>query len=951
MVQVRGIRVRPAWLFTTASLLASAASGQALAQTTGAPSPATGQGPGQGQAGASQGLPSGAQQTGGSTGATTSAANPTTVGEVIVTAQRREETLQNVPIAVTALSGDSLKAQRIDNAANLNLTVPNLTFQPAPYGEANFSIRGIGYQIVSAAGEAGVAVHENNAPLTVSRLAEADFFDIQRVEVLRGPQGTLYGRNATGGVVNDITAKPSNRYEASLTGEYGTYDYGRVTGFVNAPLGDVFRLRAAGIYSGREGFQTNAVTGNRIDARDLWAGRLTLAFTPTDRFRGYAMWEHYSENDSRTGGLKTVCLNDPGPTSVGGVSLTNGNPQNAQIRNFLSQGCAPTSIYDPRVQTGVSNAYASFAGRLAALLPPGSPVISSDVNAGASQPADPRGVALTRDPTYRARNDIVQLNLEYDLTPALKLDWLTTFSQDHLITSSGGIPSATGFNVTPFTPGGVFTDPQLGASSALSYGSYQNLRAAEWSSEARLQSSFSGPVNFSVGAIWIHLRRYNDVFIPASGLTIASEVLNFGNAAGNGVDPNATPVGGGHNYFESLNPYRLTSRALFGEVNWQINPDLRLTAGLRYTDDDKKQLYVQQLILQPGFGYPASMPVQAVDFRKATGRLNLQWTPRLGFTDASMFYASYSRGYKAGGFNPPDITGPLPPYAPEFVNAYELGTKNQLLGRTLQLNGDVFYYDYQNYQYSRPAALTAFTTNVDAKIWGAEFEGVWNPLRALRLNANLGYLHTKISNGPNASAPDPYNLTGGDPNLSVLKNLTGTCVVNTAGLAGLVSAVQAGALPATALAGSSTFDLCGASGAAAAGAFGLNPIAPGVPVSIAGNQLPSSPHWTVALGAQYSWSLPQGWDLVPRVDYHYTSGLYADVFNDPDNRVRGWYSVNATVTLSNQPGGWQFQAFARNIARRNTIVGAVGPSATVGNTRTIVLLDPTTYGLSATKTF
>jgi outer membrane receptor protein involved in Fe transport len=887
--------------------------------------------------------------------AQTAPANPNdgaTISEVVVTAQRREESLQDVPIAVTALSSDQLKAQRVDSADNLNLTVPNLSFQPAPYGEANFSIRGIGYQIVTAGGDAGVGIHENNAPLTVSRLAEADFFDLQRVEVLRGPQGTLYGRNATGGVINSITAKPTDDFAGSVTAEYGTYGYEKLNGFINIPIGDKVALRIAGIAMKRDGFQDNAYNNQAIDDRSLGATRMTVSFKPTDTFRGYVMWEHFNEGDTRNGGAKTICANDPGPTSVGGVSLTDGNPNNSSIRNYLSQGCSPTSIYNaPAVQTGATNTVATFAGRLASLLPIGSPATTGDVDANTRQPLDPRGVLLTANPTYRAKNDVAQANFEWDATDALKVSSLTTFTQDHLINSSGGIPATTPFNNTVVTPGGVFSDPQLGDSQFLQAGSYQNLKAQEWSSELRLQSNFAGPVNFSLGAIYLHLHRFNDVFVPANGLTLASVYLNAASPLGNGVDSSRIPQGGGHNYFESINPYRLTSKAAFGEVYWQATDTIRFTAGLRYTDDDKKAPYIQQEILAPGYGLPADQPVLAADFKELTGRLNVDWQPKLSFTDSTLVYASYARGYKGGGFNPPDVTGPLPPYDPEFVNAYEIGTKNTLLNRSLQLNLTGFYYDYKNYQYSRAAALTALTTNVDAKIYGAEFESIWNPIRNLRLNANVGYLHSEIEDGPNASAVDPYNLTQSNPNLSVLKNLTGTCTVNTAGLAALLGAVKAGAVPSSALAGSSSFDLCSASGAATAALFNLNPTANGVTTSIAGNQLPTSPHWTAAIGAQYKVDVTDNWTVIPRVDFHYTSSQYSDVFNDADDRVKGWASASATVTLTKLDTGLQIQAFAKNIAKKNTIVGAVGPSATVGDTRTIILLDPTTYGVSVTANF
>src|SRR5437868_8386007 len=127
-------------------------------------------------------------------------ATTTTVGEVVVTAQKKEEALQDVPIAVSAFSQDNLEKQKIDGGPNLVLAVPNVNFSKGNFTGYNFQIRGIGSKLVAGSGDAGTGIHLNNAPLIANNLFETEFYDVERVEVLRGPQGTLYGRNATGGV-------------------------------------------------------------------------------------------------------------------------------------------------------------------------------------------------------------------------------------------------------------------------------------------------------------------------------------------------------------------------------------------------------------------------------------------------------------------------------------------------------------------------------------------------------------------------------------------------------------------------------------------------------------------------------------------------------------------------------------------------------------------------------
>eukprot|EP01030_Chromulinospumella_sphaerica_P014633 gene14633-14430_t len=127
------------------------------------------------------------------------AATGTTVGELIITAQKREEAIQDVPIAVSAFNQESLEKAKIDGGPNLVLAIPNVNFSKGNFTGYNFQIRGVGSKLVAGSGDAGTGIHLNNAPLTANNLFESEFFDVERVEVLRGPQGTLYGRNATGG--------------------------------------------------------------------------------------------------------------------------------------------------------------------------------------------------------------------------------------------------------------------------------------------------------------------------------------------------------------------------------------------------------------------------------------------------------------------------------------------------------------------------------------------------------------------------------------------------------------------------------------------------------------------------------------------------------------------------------------------------------------------------------
>ena len=177
-----------------------------------------------------------------------SAISETALEEIIVTAQRSEESLQDVPIAVTALTGDMLQDKGVINPSALQMQAPNVSFSSTNFGGSSFSIRGIGQLVISSSADAGVSIHQNEIPYGTNLNAN-EFFDVARVEVLRGPQGTLFGRNATGGVVNIVTQMPEyGSFGGFLDLEAGDYNHSRIKGALNIPMGDNMGLRLSLIH-------------------------------------------------------------------------------------------------------------------------------------------------------------------------------------------------------------------------------------------------------------------------------------------------------------------------------------------------------------------------------------------------------------------------------------------------------------------------------------------------------------------------------------------------------------------------------------------------------------------------------------------------------------------------------------------------------------------------------
>ena len=1011
-----------------------------------------------------------------------------TVDALIVTAQKREEDIQDVPIAISAFTQETLDQQKIEGGFDLLKAIPNVTFSKNNFTSYNFSIRGIGTKAVSATTDPGVSVSFNNTGLIQNRLFEQEYFDLERVEVLRGPQGTLYGRNATAGVINVISAKPDlNDFDGWVKGEVGNFHTKRVSAMVNVPLvNDKLALRVAGALTDRQGYDFNTATDNAVNGRSLWSARVTLGFEPTERLRGNLIWERFEEDDDRSRTGKQLCHRDDGPAAIGETPILAGTLTGQHVRRALfGQGCKAGSLYDDGA-FGTPNglSYNFVLGALA--LSQGSEFLGTGIGAfpgdelmqtiirdqdpygGMTQSRNLREIASIRDPRYRASADLLELNVDFDLTPELSISSQTMYNED----KTYSFQDYNRFNTVPvFTdtstlmdaivtfdpeqggpsryrglaPGGIYCDPQIGCSDTIAGFDIASADGKQFSQELRLQSSFDGPLNFSVGANYTKFETVVDYYIMFNLLTAMSSIGPFNNTVGGVYDPtvcafssflrgffvpNPGPVsqedpqsacvyidpnplesmnGEGHNYFRSKNPYELESWAAFGELYWNISEDVKLTAGLRYTDDSKhftpapSQLLLGPSILGGGTvarGYPEEAPIDQ-GWQEWTGRLVLDWKPDLAFTDETLVYGSYSRGYKGGGANPPrpGFAGPddiqalidaglldedgqqvlenfptmLPilqltaveygdTFEPEFLNAYQIGTKNTLLGGGLQFNATAFYYSYTDYQVSQIRDRTAVNENFDATAWGLEFEMMFTPSRDLQLIANLGYLDTEIADGE--TSIDIMNRTQGNPNYTLVKpwmQLPSNCVIPTRvaeyWVANNDNLVQ-------------FWEMCGGLG----GLFGLfsgerilDPVTEepydqanypelnggaGLLADLGGNELPNAPHWTANVGAQYGWDILDGWRATVRGDAYWQSQSYHRVYNyEPYDKLHGWWNANLSVWVERPEDGLKIELYAKNILDDTPLTDAFLNSDDTGLTTNVFTLDPRLIGLSIRKEF
>ena len=944
--------------------------------------------------------------------------------EILVTAQRRAQLLQDVPISVSAFSGEQLERQQIENASDLQLSLPNVTFTKTNFTSSSFTIRGVGDLCVGFSCDTATAIHVNDMPLTSTRLFETEYFDLERVEVLRGPQGTLFGRNATSGVVNFITARPNlTAFEASASAEYGNYDSVRLNGMVNVPLGDAIGVRLAGYFVDRDGFTEN-LAGGRVDDRELFALRGTIRLQPTDSTTLDLIGYYFRESDNRSRIQKQLCNRDP--TAILGCApdslefeTVNGNSTLAAIlssREFLA-------INNPALANfGLTSLYGpdTFFG-------------------GQTNPADLRTVNIDFAPTYFVKEYHLMGRLEQDLgeTFSLTVTGGYAFNQvdsrtdynlgiGNSLAGNPGLLTLAGTAAAPgaFFPGGI--NPYTQAAAALIpngpaggvctsetnllytgiYGGFVNRcspgstdydrsqsESEQWSVEAHLDSNFDGPVNFLIGGIYLD-QQFTDAnyYVASFGLDYAAGILGAATAlgqraAGNTAFPNvflSPPF-----YNNEVREFSLRSYGLFGEIYWDASEQLRFTGGLRYSNDRKRQVARVPVLSWPtpfgltdaslspflgGYDADAATPGnQAYDdsrasFDEITGRLVAEFR----VTTDNMLYASYSRGYKSGGINPPVAPEFAVPrtFEPEIINAFEIGSRNDFMDGRLRLNFSAFYYDYGGLQLSRIVARTSVNDNTDAEVYGAELEAVYRPVPELILNASASYLHSRIGD---LALVDPRDVSGGRSDVVIVKDVTNAsnCAVipgtagNAVGANTFVTAFNsalglAGPVPVPGTATTGAFSICNALAAAAAdpppplrALFGV-PTGPlpfsvetGVPVDLSGNELPQAPSWKFSVGLQYTVALGGGWTLVPRADFTYTDSYFARSFNRPIDRIDGYEVINAQLQLNGPEERWFVRAFIQNLTGNDAITGLYVTDQSSGLFTNAFTLEPRRYGLAA----
>lgn len=645
--------------------------------------------------------------------------------EVIVTAEKRETSIQDTAIAVSAFSGDELDRAQITNALDIQMNVPNMLMSKGNFTGSNISIRGIGTNAVGSSADSGTGIHLNGVYLNSSRIFEAEFYDTERVEVLRGPQGTLYGRNTTGGVINVITKKPSEELEGFVELQLGNYGTKKFKGAFNLPLTDTLSTRIAGFSLRRDGYTKNIYDNSYIDDRDMYSFRWTTLWQATENTDVTLMVHRFNEDDNRMRGQKQACTKDPD-----GIL-----------------GCLPGSLgYDS------PNGAGTITGSLLAALTANTPLtFPVDDYANSINPTDLRKVNMDFKPTYEAEETITSLEVNHDFGD-LTLTSLTAYSNSNFNArddyDKAVASEAWPVPVTMALPSGyddITVDYAYGADESSS-------DPHQFSQEFRLASNYDGDVNFLLGGFYLTYENENHYYVYNSGLAIFGQTF--------GLPENQ------HFYDNHTSTYQLDTTALFGELYWSINDQIDMTFGLRYTDEEKEstQRTVYLNFLSDPNVAGGGFETFGNDWQETTGKVNINYH----MNEDVMLYATIARSYKSGGFNTLSADSPLldpvtgdPDLAffePEFIDSLEVGAKTRLLDNTLQANLTAFYYDYEDMQVSKIIAQSSVNENVDSTIYGLEGEFIYAPDENWTFTWNVSYLNSEISDFSSVDPTDPNQM-------------------------------------------------------------------------------------------------------------------------------------------------------------------------------------------------
>ncbi len=840
------------------------------------------------------------------------------IDEIVITAEKREASIQDVPVAVSAYTAETRDRLGVNTVDDLARVTPSLSYT----NNDRLTLRGVGRRTNAIGTDPSVALYSDGVFSNSMADASTPSLFIARTEVLRGPQGTLYGRNSIGGALNVISRRPSDEFEGEIRATVADYDSRSLFARVSGPVTDSFRYAIGlGLEQRGEGFIENLGSGG--DTADV------------ERVFYDAQFEaDLGENIVARVTLRSVNWDD---------NFGNGNTLTSVISPYDT-----TSIVNPEVPL-YYNPTLGFAG------------INPSVG-------DPYFVSSNRDARGQLSDHFrVNADVTWD-ADAVTVRYLGGYQEYSYFTNPlGGDTDGTNQTaprdiIVPIgTPTGLPAPLNLTPGTYTAVGASTNFvpfytESQTWySNEINISSNGDGPVQWIAGLYQYHQdyaqptggQVLNDPRVVApydtrSLLTLGTTGLQLSSA-----NPNA-------DFVEYGGELEVDSYAAFGQVDWEMAPGLTATVGLRYTMDEKQGFDTYRVVARntatttlasilsggliplttaqnlafdittlavcgslsyddltavlpptldplgggcapalgvtqnPGGGLRRNL---SGDWDATTGTVALQWEPNNDLN----FYARYSRGYKSGGW----LAGSgliANPYADaESVDAYEIGAKTRF-GDAFQLNTSVFFNQYEGYQQpnavlNNVGSTTTQFLNLDGEAFGVEIEALWAPVEGLELMANYAYLDTEITGAP-------FLLDNTDP-----------------------TAVAPGARRATNV--------------------GAN-----WNQNVIGNRLPQTPEQKYTLGATYTYGFASGASLSAVGLYTYTDDMQATIFNNPIYTSPSFENVDFRLIFNDASDAFTIIGFVKNALDEVGYQSSTGGTPTaVGSRRTVLLNYPRTAGV------
>lgn len=619
--------------------------------------------------------------------------------EILVTATRRAASLQDVPLAVTAVSKDQLQRNAIFDISNLDTLAPGLSFG-ASGSDARPSIRGARTETINERQDPVIGFFVDGFYLARTSQAFSAFFDLEQVEILRGPQGTLFGRNTFGGAVTMRSARPDlDEFDYSASIEYGSFDRIRAEAMINVPLTDTLAFRAAGVMDRDDGYITNLSNeAENFGQRDSDNLRVSMLWEPTDTFDATLRFRHWNQGGIGAG--------DFGYQVIGTVADATGTT------------------------TDVTGTFA-----------PGNPR-----NGAGGVPLDPGPYEVFRDTPLTRTTDsyMVDLDLNWDLGFA-RLRSLTSYTD-----YSGFRQNDSDFSPAPGSFSSVDT---------MSETFTQELQI--------LSPDDGGPLEWIAGAYFLQDDVRED-FVFDGICALQDDDMNAITPRACVDNTYATPTTIG---FGRSGNVDTTSYAFFGQATYSVTDELRVTGGIRYTNDNKEfsrfalRQFATAADINPGnpgvifdptdvalTNPETGEPFVEETFDRVTWRVGVEYD----LTPDNLVYFTASTGFNSGGFNTAGQTVDQIAFGPQNVRAWEIGSKNSYPDLGLTLNISAYYNEFTELLAQGFTAVpiegggttvVAFSTNAgDADVWGIEGEATWQPTDELTLAANFAYTNAELGN-------------------------------------------------------------------------------------------------------------------------------------------------------------------------------------------------------------